>query len=469
MKRLISALLTALMLFSLVACGSSAPSDDTQEPSEPVIGGEEVKEEVEFYEVNGVRYPAALGAPVLGEAAADLVNSVGYSEAAKHITNIGDAYHYIAAMDPFDQPYNMCKAFAGLLALDYDEVGLIFLSCYIETFGENTYCIIYIKSGDVYYPFDPFSMDTAWTLKEENDCISDTDFDALCERLMITHPYNPNREPMTSWWSEKLYSTTQYSEGEKEVITRITTPQYTEEEIEQWVAEGLTLDEWAEKISTLADVTQLLRAIKYKENADTAPSDNVVFRDERNGIYWGAIWNAHMVFEYRNGNCGGTSTIFNYLLAGDFDEQGYVEFGNNFGGHIFNYFIVDGHYIIADFVNPISGALENVADAADCIVYACESAQEFAEWYRSEGRYASAFEDPDGEMYLYNLFMYPCEGPKIPKGHDQSSERTSFDNVVWDILPEQYKDRYTILYEREGYPIRFAPIPDKSTWPAEIR
>ena len=42
MKRLISALLTIVMLLGLAGCGSSAPSDDTQEPSEPVIGGEEV-------------------------------------------------------------------------------------------------------------------------------------------------------------------------------------------------------------------------------------------------------------------------------------------------------------------------------------------------------------------------------------------------------------------------------------------
>ena len=52
MKRLISTLLAALMLFSLVACGSSAPSDDTQEPSEPVIEVEETIETAE--EVQGL-------------------------------------------------------------------------------------------------------------------------------------------------------------------------------------------------------------------------------------------------------------------------------------------------------------------------------------------------------------------------------------------------------------------------------
>ena len=52
MKRLFSTLLAALMLFSLVACGSSVPSDDTQEPSEPVIEVEETIETAE--EVQGL-------------------------------------------------------------------------------------------------------------------------------------------------------------------------------------------------------------------------------------------------------------------------------------------------------------------------------------------------------------------------------------------------------------------------------
>ena len=118
MKRLISALLVVLMLLSLVGCGSSAPSDDTQEPSEPVIEGEEVKEEVEFYEVNGVRYPAALGAPVLGEAAAELAESAIFSEAAKQITTVGDAYYYLSTFSHFNQPYDVCKLFINLLTTD---------------------------------------------------------------------------------------------------------------------------------------------------------------------------------------------------------------------------------------------------------------------------------------------------------------------------------------------------------------
>lgn len=463
MKRLISTLLAALMLFSLVACGSSAPSDDTQEPSEPVIEEEEVKEEVEFYEVNGVRYPAALGAPVLGEAAAELVNSVSFSEAARAIANVGDAYYYLAACEPFNQPHEISKAFIDLLVSDYDEVGLIFMERI-----DNGYCVSYVKSDGNYYPFDPFSMADAWTLNPQYDCISDASLDALGEKLMKTCPYNANRDPMTTWWYETLEA---YSKEENEIITRLCTPQYTEQEINQWVADGLTLEEWADKITIPADAVQLLWAINYREKEY---HDNAGLHDASMGGYWGGCWNAQTVFVHQSGNCGGTSNIINYLLAGDFDGQGYVEYETAFGGHIFNYFVIDGVYVMCDFVGTPGVDLFAKGTPRDpytnaYVVQISETPQEFAEWYMTKSSFADAFTDPNSDSYLYNFFMYPYEGTKIPKGHDMYSEQTKFNNVVWDVLPEQYKDIITILYEREGYPIRFAPIPDKSTWPAEIR
>lgn len=468
MKRLISTLLAALMLFSLVACGSSAPSDDTQEPSEPVIGGEEVKEEVEFYEVNGVSYPAALGAPVLGEAAAKLFGAVSFQHAAREINNVGDMLYFLLANGQCDQPFEVFGNYAELLAGDYDEVGMV----YLERTGDS-YSVLYVKVGDIYYTVDPFSAGEEWPAAPIYGCSSGEDLNALCNRLKETCPY----AVMTGCHSEPVVVDEQYSETEYEIIDTFATPQYTKAQIEQWVTDGLTLDEWAEKISTPADAVQMLRAIRYRENADTAPDDNHGFWDASD-VNWCGIWNAHLVFEYRNGNCGGTSTIFNYLLAGDFDEQGYVEFSSAAGGHIFNYFVLDGSYIVCDFVgipginfyaSEESGAYYAV-DVSTAILYITDDAYEFGEWYHNEGPFATNFENPDSEDYLYSLFMYPCEGSKMPKGCDGQSPPAKVNNsVVCDILPEQYKDRYTILYEREGYPIRFAPIPDKSAWPAEIR
>lgn len=145
-----------------------------------------------FYSVEGVSYPVELGAPVLGEAAAVLATTVSVSEAAEQITNVGDAYYYYSAIaDTFDQPSDTCRLFMDLLAYDYDELGLIF----VERI-DNGYCVMYVKSGENYYPFDPFSMSDAWILDPQYNCICDTSLDALGERIMQTCPYN---EPMTSW------------------------------------------------------------------------------------------------------------------------------------------------------------------------------------------------------------------------------------------------------------------------------
>lgn len=260
------------------------------------------------------------------------------------------------------------------------------------------------------------------------------------------------------------------STAEEKLVAYLTTPQYTKEQIDQWVAEGLTVEQWAEKIKVPADAIQMLNALNYR---DVEHNDNVTFYDSI-GTEWGSAWNAQTVFDHRSGNCGGTSNIINALFVGDFDEQGYVEFNSANGGHIFNYFVSDSTYVFCDFVGipgPYSLGGERVCppDAPWFVVYTASSPKEFGDWYRNEGFFAKEFADPNQEAYLYQLFMYPCTGVKHPKGRDNHSEQTKFNNPVWDILPEQYKDDYIILYEREGHPLRFCHIPDRKTWPSEIR
>lgn len=255
----------------------------------------------------------------------------------------------------------------------------------------------------------------------------------------------------------------------EKIVAYLTTPQYTKEQIDQWVTEGLTVEQWAEKIKVPADAVQMLNALNYR---DVEYNDNVTFYDSTD-TEWGSTWNAKTVFDHRSGNCGGTSNIINTLFADDFDQQGYVEFNSANGGHIFNYFVSDGVYVFCDFVGipgPYSLGGEQVCppDTPWFVVYTTSSPEEFGDWYRNKGFFSKEFDDPNQEAYLYQLFMYPCDGVKQPKGRDSHSEQTKFNNPVWDVLPEQYKDDYIILYEREGHPLRFRPIPERKTWPSEI-
>ena len=110
-----------------------------------------------------------------------------------------------------------------------------------------------------------------------------------------------------------------------------------------------------------------------------------------------------------------------------------------------------GHIILLDEFITLSVAPELGRKFAD-------------EYMNSRGHH-----DPNHTEYIYHLFMYPRDGVALPKGNDWNSEPTKFGNVVWDVLPAQYKNEYTFLYTREGYPIRFKDISPTDTWPAHIQ
>lgn len=464
-------LLAAMMLLSLAAC--SAQSDDSVEESDSITAKSTLTDDAKFYTARGVRYPAELGAPVLGEAAAELVDSVSYSEAAKQITNIGDAYHYIAAMEQFEQPYDMCKVFAGLLALDYDEVGLIFLSCYLETFGENTYCIIYIKSGDVYYPFDPFSMATAWTLKEQNNCVSDTDFDALCERLMATHPYNPNGEPMTSWWSEKLYSATQNIETipmqkglNEEVVSEkllaFTAEEYSAEEIQGFVDANLTLEQAAETFTKPQDAINYLRARRFY--VDYAQGTWI----EYNGMRWGWSPSAEFTFSHNAAHCSGTANVMNRLLTDDHESQGYVNYAGNPNCHIFNYFYEDGLYFFCDFTgnrNPITRHDYNKNNKYCYILYVTTDPMDFSTYYMKDHNDISSTE------YITHLECYVADGEDFMQvgfpANPDLRQYTNNGDWLTDTLPLALEDKMQMLFIRDGYSVHFSEAPPDELRPSE--
>jgi len=428
--------------------------------------------------------------PAVEEDAADPVeppvNDV--VSAADRISSIEEAGAYLQSVEEFDQPFDACRLFADLVADDYDEVGLIHLHRW-----DNYYCLAYVREGEIFYPVDPFILargGDGWFADPKYNCASSADLTALCDTLRETFPYNGENNPMDSWETEILSggalpeepvvsvpavtpkpTPAAPSTPEETLLADLTTPQYTREQIDQWVAEGLTLEQWAEKITVPADVVQLLNAINYREKEY---NDNVTFHDDALDVEWGSAWNAQTVFNYRSGNCTGTSNIVNALLSGDFDQQGYVESNGANGGHIFNYFVADGIYVFCDFVGiPGSAGFGNgrtyAADTREYISYVASSPQEFGDWYLNDGYFSHEFDDANVEGYLYHLFMYPREGTKIPKGFDANSEQTKFGNCVWDVLPQQYQDGYSILYEREGHPIRFVPILDVSAWPKEIR
>ena len=461
MKRLLCAILIALLLLSITACAES--SEPTVPETVPATQATETTMPPDKLTANHLSYPIRLGETVLGEEMAmELYHSAPAYLAEIQISNVADALFYMRSMADagvsFDQPYDVCKVFVQLLAGDYEEVGLIVLRC-----EDNGYVVAYVQHEGYCYPFDIF----AWYRNPRNytwlffkDYKDFTDMNSLAEKLMKTFPYNQNLQPMTSW-SKELVATYR-SQQERDLMQYLITPQYTQEQLDQWVSEDLTLEQWAEKITVPADAIAALNALGY---GTMLYNDNMEV-SRTGGVHWCGIWNAQKVFEMRSGNCGGTSHIMNALLSGDFDEQGYVEYNGNYGGHIYNYFVKDGVYALCDFVGLFTSERTYIGEGpTDYIVYLGSDLQAFADSYMNEWGH----NDPENSEYIYHLFMYPQEGVKHPKGFDSKSPATKFDNWVDDVLPEIFREDYVFLYEREGYPIRWKAISDPATWPEILR
>ncbi len=417
--------------------------------------------------LDGIPYAACLGAPVLGkEAVTELAKAGDTIAAAEQITNVGDAIYYMQAVTLPKQSDTLllaCNLFAGLLGDNYDEVGVFTL----ETINSN-YGFAYIQQDGVFYQFDPFSVYTDGIGYLVSGPISAPDLDTLCGKMLASCTYLRRDDPEGFYTAQMQYTSKVPVTKEEKVTAYLTTPQYTREQIEAWVAEGLTLEQWAEKIKVPADAVQLLGAIDYlKKNSN--PQDNVPFRDPASGIYWVGIWNAQEVFDHRAGNCGGVSTLMNFLLTGDVEEQGYVQFATIEGGHIFNYFVYDGVYVMCDFTRIFGPNLGDFPNTCGYIEYAGPDIQGFSDYYLYQSHFTTGFFNPDHMDYLFSLYLYPREGTILPSAGDWHGRQSASSKDTGKILPEQYKDDFVILYEKENNPIRFRSIPPVEKWPNAIQ
>lgn len=247
----------------------------------------------------------------------------------------------------------------------------------------------------------------------------------------------------------------------KSIVKQLTTPEYSDKEIKQMIESGVTLEELAEIIKTPADIICLFNVIDYAEHE---VDDNCNHFDEDSMVDWGFIWSSSKVYENRSGNCGGTSTIVNYLLKDDFTEQGYVEYSNHLsGGHIFNYFKIDDYYIMCDFAGPMDYRAGDIdPKTTQYMVYITTDPQDFGNYYVTHD---SAFTEGSNEGLGALLFMYERQGVKLPKGRRCYEDHG---NDYWSVLPEQYKDKYILLAERQGIEFEWEYF-DESLWPEETK
>ena len=233
-------------------------------------------------------------------------------------------------------------------------------------------------------------------------------------------------------------------------------PQYGVDEIQKMIKDKLTLDAVAQKISTLADAVQYLHQKGYGgTNGDLCVSYN--------GIEWHVNRSAQTVFNENKGNCGGGSNLLNYLLCGDFDEQGYVQESANEGGHVYNYFKQNDIYYFVDMVQIVHGG-----DYAhrSYEVFATSNPQEFSDYYIGQNKSHVASDEP---TYLLFQCMYACDGSGLPIGSNEQC-RTVLNRPFMNIIDKKIEGDIKILYVAEDkYPPIFKNAPDKAVWPSAAR
>ena len=235
-------------------------------------------------------------------------------------------------------------------------------------------------------------------------------------------------------------------------------PQYTVDEIKQMIADNLTLDEVAEKISTVADLVQYLHQKEYGK---------IHVKDGDLSFNWGKYnWHvnrsAQVVYENNEGNCGGGSNLVNYILRGDYDEQGFVQQAANTGGHIYNYFKDNGVYYFMDLIQIVQSGDYCQSGYR---IYSTSTPKEFSDYYI--GNNLKRYNESD-EKYLLLHYMYPYDGSHLPIG--RSEYKTICGTPYNGILPKEIENQVTILYLNESAPQpKFVKSPPQSEWPKEAR
>ena len=463
MKKRYAVLVLGLLLL-LTAVGCTAP-DKAGSGKDLVSTVETVTSNgVECYRTDGVCYPAVFGEPQLteGELTA-LLDGGDPVEMAMTVNTVPDALRLLRLRqqtgEDFDnqdaedtllrggtQPYGYVRAMLYLLAGDYEESGRIDLNA-----PDNYYGFCAVKQDGLYYAFDPFEIRGDRWIAFSDVSFADADVQTLADTLRKNCDYSP--------FTKGVYEVNTFTLPDKEAWARekaFKQREYTDEEIQQLASAGLTLEEAADKLHYIEDAALFLRASGYRVDEDDAYflQGRYVNFSLNPGCYigdYGWSWGlpADYTYEYMAGTCRGTSNLMNRLLAGDYEEQGYVLY---LGCHIFNYIKQDGYYYFCDF--PRSDVISNTH--LDYMMCVCQDPLEFVEYYCTN--VFPGWDDPEDDNYLVLMYLYPRDGKdSLPIGSSGAYDYLTGGRDC-DVISSEVEDTVVILYERDWYHHSFMDV-----------
>lgn len=207
--------------------------------------------------------------------------------------------------------------------------------------------------------------------------------------------------------------------------------QYTDTELQAFVDDDLSFEESCEKLSTVADAIQYL----YLRGYHFKPDDGGTKASIRYGLNSGA--------------CVGSSALFNAILEGDYDAQGYVYIFYSRTEHVFNYYVLDGVYYYCDFVRVFGSNGANPKTSPVCHI-TTDPITIYDAWMKIEPH---DMNDSESDFYLAAMYTTDyCGTPTMPKTRLKDTKTGTYAHIP---LQAAEKESQQILFIRDGYTFKF--------------
>lgn len=354
MKKLIILLLTVLLI-TCTGCSSKEPEYEHSQ-----------RHGVDVYLDGSIEIPTALGYPTLTEEEVKEINEI---DAFEKINNYSDALKYMTRYTFFQNSAELVNKICFLIANNYEEVGKIIVSVGNE-YHTNEYGMMYIKAEDKYYPLDYFAQNTGvngWLSNFSSEELAFDNLDDVLSAIESCFPYKWDDEVKKIEATPTLVKeiagkyrllstrahTTVYDYSATQIPLGLGEPKLSDDEIYE-LLKTENKEEIAEKIKTFPDLIQYITSSEiYLYNDGGKRHDNIAYADYGNVCYDDAPCEFYTLsglelLSAKKVQCTAASTLFKYLLDGDYPEIGYIKLPGHAMIYIKGY---DDKYYL---VNPAS-------------------------------------------------------------------------------------------------------------------